>query len=241
MGEPLRGHEPRIHDGDGHPVGLQLVVQGLGERHDGVLRCRVDGGSRDRVPAGQRGHVHHVPLGPDQEGKEDLRAPEHGQVVGGRDPVHLRKAEVVEPAARRDAGVVHQDVTASVPALDLVAQGPEVLLLRDVARHGQGLPSLRREFRGDLPQPLLPAGGEDDGRTRPGEGAGRGRADPAGCPGHHDDPRHGTVLASVCPPSTMTTEPVMKEEASEARKSATPAISSGLPHRPIGIMARMPS
>src|ERR1700733_11041104 len=54
-----------------------------------------------------------------------------------------------------------------------------------------------------------------------------------------DDPR-GRAQAqalAVCPPSTTRAWPVMYDDASLARNSAGPAISSADAHRPIGVVA----
>ena len=48
-------------------------------------------------------------------------------------------------------------------------------------------------------------------------------------------PRSPRPYRAVQPPSTNTELPVMNDEASEARNTATPAISSSSPQRPSGI------
>ncbi len=54
-------------------------------------------------------------------------------------------------------------------------------------------------------------------------------------------PAGGAAQTAVWPPSTTSTCPVMNEDASLARNTAGPAISSGRPHRPIGIVEVRPA
>lgn len=53
--------------------------------------------------------------------------------------------------------------------------------------------------------------------------------------------RHGVQMAIVMPPSTTSTCPVMKAEASLARNTAVPARSCGVPQRFIGVRLRIHS
>ena len=50
-----------------------------------------------------------------------------------------------------------------------------------------------------------------------------------------------TAQTAVWPPSTTSVCPVMNYDASLARNTAGPAISSALAHRPIGIVAVRPA
>jgi hypothetical protein len=105
----------------------------------------------------------------------------------------------------------------------------------------------RRDYSrmGGRAEGRVPDGATDNGGERGGRDARRVRRD-APRPGRRAPGRHERdgaqdevgrdvqAQTAVRPPSTTTSEPVMNEDSSEARKTTRAAISSGRAMRPIG-------
>lgn len=80
-----------------------------------------------------------------------------------------------------------------------------------------------------------------DTRGTPPSTSGQHSGHAAEYPGAPSAARRRGAQIAVWPPSTTSVCPVMNDDASLARNTAGPAISSALAHRPIGIVAVRPA
>jgi hypothetical protein len=124
-----------------------------------------------------------APLHPRQHGHRAPDVPEVGDLGG---PSVLLRGDVVEPGEDRGERHVHPDVDGSHLVLDALDRGGDLVVVRDVGRHGQDVdaesPDLgSRSLQAALPardesHPVSPARELECGRT----------ADTAARPGDHD-------------------------------------------------------
>ena len=131
-------------------------------------------------------------------------------------PVPFLGRCLLHVAAQVYPGVVHQHVQLAEPGHCLADCALPVGLAGDIQPYEDGPRARRRDFRGNVAALLLQDVAEHDACSLAGE---QPRLDRTHPPGSAADQRHLAVKPqwAVIPPSTLSTEPVTKDDSSDAR------------------------
>src|SRR5664280_1947866 len=185
--------EPAVELGGGHRgvddghrdarVG-QLEPSDLGEHVERCLGGRVAAEPREDPQGGRRAHVDDGPTRPrSHHGEHRLHAHQRSDHVELEDGPEVGRVQLLEGDVQALPGVVHQCVDRAVGVDGPVDQ--PVDLLGDGHVGGDG--ERARQLGGQGLQAFRSPGGEDDPGPEPAQQAGRGGADPRGCPGDDAD------------------------------------------------------
>ncbi len=171
-----------VHGRDADAVRRELLAQRVAEPAHRELAGdvrRLPGRADDPE---QARHVDHVrPLRRDEARQQRVRHEDDGVQVDREHPVDVVEADLVEPAAQRDAGVVHQQVQVGVVVADGLRHGQRGVAVREVDDVRRHLPVAARgaQLGGDGLEPGRVAVEQDEVAAARRELA-RGRAsDPA--------------------------------------------------------------
>jgi hypothetical protein len=167
--------------GDADRLAQQLQPQGADDRFLGVLGCRVAGAAAIYLEGGDAGHDDDVALARGdqarQQGAGHPHRPQHVRLVHRPPQLLVGRADRVEPEGA--AGAVDQHVAGR----RLGGEGGDRVGVGHIQRD-----RLAADLGGQLPQPLEPAGAEDDPEAVLRERPGARGADPARGPGDDRGP-----------------------------------------------------
>src|ERR1700733_9309971 len=117
FGEDRRGDDPRLHDGDAHIEGADLLGEDLAKRLEGPFRRGVARHRRARQPACDRGDVDDGSLAPLAHAWDyRLDAAKTAEEIGFHHLAKVIDRRLFHRAAARDTGVVDQNVDRAVPS-----------------------------------------------------------------------------------------------------------------------------